>query len=639
MPMNSMGTASLPEYRRSCDIAANYRVLDRSSTKQAIETVPKPAIAVQTPVPAISRDGVLCLLFASPPPLLRSPTGRGYMRHSDVRRAPANEMGRWSPAMSEDAMERAPATAHPDGVQPVFEAERISKSFGGTQALSDVSLTLYPGEIHALLGENGAGKSTLIKIMTGLQQPDSGDLRIDGEQVRINSSQDAQRLGVAAIYQEPMIFPDLSVAENIFIGHTDRGQIVDRRRMERDARTTLERLGVSLDVDEPARGLTLAEQQTVEIAKAISLDVRVLIMDEPTASLSAHEVRQLFRIVMNLRQQGVAVCFISHRMEEVFEIADRVTILRDGRWISTQPRAEVTPASAIRGMVGREVVELFKRNRHDPGPVRLSVKNLRRDGVFDDISFDLRAGEVLGFAGLVGARRTDVGLALFGIAPADGGEIELEGAPVTITSPRQAMGLGIAYSTEDRRQLGLVLPMSIAENISLPSLPKFLTGAGFVKRDEEISMAERFRERLAIRSPSVATPAGQLSGGNQQKVLISKWLETSPKVLIVDEPTRGIDVGAKIEVHQLIDDLAAEGMAIIIISSDLPEVLAMSDRILVMREGRQMAIFPHEEATQERVLSAAMGQEGDLFPDGSAAAEASAVIDRLIAGEAPGGNA
>lgn len=531
-------------------------------------------------------------------------------------------------------MERAPAAAaNPDNLRSVFEADHISKSFGGTQALADVSLTLYPGEIHALLGENGAGKSTLIKIMTGLQQPDAGELRIDGKPVRINSPQDAQRLGVAAIYQEPMIFPDLSVAENIFIGHTDRGAIVDRRAMERDARATLERLGVSLDVGEPARGLTLAEQQTVEIAKAISLDVRVLIMDEPTASLSAHEVRQLFRIVTNLRQQGVAVCFISHRMEEVFEIADRVTILRDGRWISTQPRSDVTVASAIHGMVGREVVELFKRNRHEPGPVRLSVKNLHREGVFDGVTFDLRAGEVLGFAGLVGARRTDVGLALFGIAPADDGEIELEGRDVHIQNPRQAMELGIAYSTEDRRQLGLIMPMGIAENISLPSLPRFLGPAGFIKRDEEISTAERFRTRLAIRSNSVETPAGSLSGGNQQKVLISKWLETNPKVLIVDEPTRGIDVGAKVEVHQLIDDLAAEGMAVIIISSDLPEVLAMSDRILVMREGRQMAIFSHEEATQEKVLSAAMGQAGDIFPDGSAAAAAAAELDRLVRGE------
>ncbi|MGH2614211.1 MAG: sugar ABC transporter ATP-binding protein [Thermomicrobiales bacterium] len=525
-----------------------------------------------------------------------------------------------------------------DAVRPVLVMDHVSKRFGATQALDDVSLALYRGEIHALLGENGAGKSTLIKIITGIQQQDSGEIRIDGELVRVASAQDAQRLGVAAIYQEPMIFPDLSVAENIFIGHRDRGKIVDRRRMEREAAEVLARLDVRLDVGEPARGLTLAEQQTVEIAKAISLDVRVLIMDEPTASLSAHEVHQLFRIGATLRQQGVAVLFISHRLEEVFEIADRVTILRDGHWIATTPRADLTPAAAIRMMVGREVKELFRRARREPGEVRLAVRGLRREGVFDDIAFDVRAGEVLGFAGLVGAGRTDVGLALFGIAPADGGEIELDGRRVTVTNPRDAMKLGIAYSTEDRRQLGLIFPLSIAANVSLPSLSRYLSSAGLVRRGEERAAAEAFRQRLSIRAPSVDTPAASLSGGNQQKVVISKWLETSPKVLILDEPTRGIDVGAKVEVHQLVDDLAAQGIAIILISSDLPEVLAMSDRILVMREGRQMAIFDQSEATQERLLSAAMGQSGELFADDdaidrAAAAEAAAVIDQLVAGD------
>jgi rhamnose transport system ATP-binding protein len=524
--------------------------------------------------------------------------------------------------------------------RPVLEMDNISKQFGATQALAGVSLALFPGEIHALLGENGAGKSTLIKIMTGVWQPDTGEIRVDGHPVKVVSAQDAQRLGVAAIYQEPMIFPDLSVAENIFIGHRDRGRVVDRRKMEREAAEVLQRLDVHLDVGEPARGLTLAEQQTVEIAKAISLDVRVLIMDEPTASLSAHEVARLFRIVATLRQRGVAVLFISHRMEEVFEIADRVTILRDGHWISTTPRAALTPSEAIRQMVGREVRELFRRQRREPGEVRLSVTNLGREGVFRDVSFEVRAGEVLGFAGLVGARRTDVGLALFGIAPADTGQIVLDGRPIAIGNPNQAMKLGIAYSTEDRRQLGLVMPLSIAANISLPSLSRFLSPSGLVKRAAERATAETYRQRLSIRAPTVETPAAALSGGNQQKVVISKWLETAPQVLILDEPTRGIDVGAKVEVHQLIDDLAARGMAIILISSDLPEVLAMSDRVLVVREGRQMAVFDHAEATQERVLSAAMGQSDDLFPDAAgidraAAEEAMAVIDHLVAGEIP----
>jgi rhamnose transport system ATP-binding protein len=531
-------------------------------------------------------------------------------------------------------------TLTPGGQQPVLEMDRVSKAFGATQALDDVSIALEQGEIHALLGENGAGKSTLIKIFTGIQQPDSGEVRIDGYPVQVASPQDAQRLGVAAIYQEPMIFPDLSVAENIFIGHRGRGKLVDRRRMEREATEVLARLDVHLDVGEPARGLTLAEQQTVEIAKAISLDVRILIMDEPTASLSAHEVRRLFRIVANLRQQGVAILFISHRIEEVFEIADRVTILRDGRWISTTPRAELTPAIAIRQMVGREVKELFRRQRREPGAVRLEVNGLSREGVFENVSFELRAGEVLGFAGLVGARRTDVGLALFGIAPAGAGDILLDGQQITITSPTDAMARGIAYSTEDRRQLGLVMPLSIAANISLPSLPRFLSPRGLVLRAAERETAEAFRQRLSIRAPSVETPTAALSGGNQQKVVISKWLETRPKVLILDEPTRGIDVGAKVEVHQLVDDLAAEGMAIILISSDLPEVLAMSDRILVMHEGRQMAIFDHVDATQERILSAAMGQSGDLFDgdpgiDWGAGAEAVAPVNQLVAGDGP----
>ncbi|CAN5756040.1 sugar ABC transporter ATP-binding protein [soil metagenome] len=507
-------------------------------------------------------------------------------------------------------MQPSPATTSqesPDN-RPIMHMERISKRFGATQALDDVSLTLQRGEIHALLGENGAGKSTLIKIMTGIQQQDSGEIRIDGKPVRLASSQDAQLHGVAAMYQEPMTFPDLSVAENIFIGHRNRGRIIDRRRMEREASEVLARLGLQLDVGEPARGLTLAEQQMVEIAKAISLDVRVLIMDEPTASLSAHETRQLFQIIASLRRQGVAVLFISHRMNEVFEIADRVTILRDGQWISTTPRSEITPALAIQGMVGGRVVEIFHRERHEPGDLRLSVRNLSRQGAFHDVSFDLHAGEVLGFAGLVGSRRTDVGLALFGIAPAESGEIVLDGEPVTVANPPQAMSIGIAYSTEDRHQLGLVMPLSIAANISLPSLPRFLSPIGLIRRGEERSAAEAFRQRLNIRAPSVETPAAALSGGNQQKVVISKWLETNPRVLILDEPTRGIDVGSKVEVHQLIDDLAAQGMAIILISSDLPEVLAMSDRILIMREGRQMAILDHREVTQERVLSVAMGQ-------------------------------
>lgn len=492
--------------------------------------------------------------------------------------------------------------------EPILEMRGISKRFGTTQALADVSLTLYPGEIHALLGENGAGKSTLIKVMTGIHRPDQGEMRLNGRSITINNPLEAQRHGIAAIHQEPMIFPDLNVAENIFIGHGNRGAIVNWRQMYREAAQILARLDVKLDVRSSARGLTLAAQQVVEIAKALSLDVRVLIMDEPTASLSAHEVDQLFKLANTLKANGVSILFISHRMEEVFSIADRVTVLRDGRFVSTHPASEVTPESAIRDMVGRHMDDFFAKTDKEPGDLLLSVRGLSKDNVFHDINFDVRAGEVVGFAGLVGSRRTDVALALFGIETADAGTITLNGRSVTIRTPQQAVQLGLAYVTEDRRQLGLTMPMSITTNITLPTLHQYTNRFGLVQQRAERQTAETFQQRLSIRTPDVDRPAGTLSGGNQQKVVLSKWLNTQPRLLILDEPTRGIDVGAKAEVHQIIDELAQQGMGIIMISSDLPEVLAMSDRIVVMREGRQMATLNRSEATQERVMAAAMGQ-------------------------------
>lgn len=492
---------------------------------------------------------------------------------------------------------------------PVLEMQHISKRFDMTQALENVSLSLYPGEIHGLVGENGAGKSTLIKIMTGIYQLDSGELFYQGKPVHIRNSQDAQAYGIAAIYQEPMVFPDLNVAENIFISHRDRGRVVNWRKMYEDAEVILAKLDVRLDVRMPARGLTLAAQQAVEIAKAISLNVRVLIMDEPTASLSAHEVAQLFKLVRSLRSQGVAILFIGHRLEEVFDISDRVTVLRDGKWISSRPRSEVTSEKIIRDMVGREVTDFFAKGASKRGELLMSVRNLGKSNVFKDVSFDIYRGEVLGFAGLIGSHRTDVGLALFGIEPADSGEIIMEGKPCKVRLPEQALALGIAYASEDRRQLGLTMPMSICSNISLPMLKHYLNPLGLIRQREELATAEKFRQRLAIRTPSVTIPVEKLSGGNQQKVMLSKWLNADPKLLIMDEPTRGIDVGAKAEVHHMISELAAQGMAVIMISSDLPEVLAMSDRVLVMREGRQMGIFEHAEATEERVMTAAMGQD------------------------------
>jgi rhamnose transport system ATP-binding protein len=488
----------------------------------------------------------------------------------------------------------------------VMALEGVHKRFGATRALDGAGITLFPGEVHALVGENGAGKSTLIKAMTGIYQPDEGVIRVDGEAVQLSSSADAQSRGIVAIYQEPMIFPDLSVAENIFIGHRNRGHVVHWRRMYDEADTILRSLDIDVDARAPANTLAVAAQQAVEIAKAISLDARVLIMDEPTASLSAHEVDRLFDQVNRLRSRGVAVLFISHRLDEVFRIADRITVFRDGRHISTRLAAETTHELLVREMVGRDIDDFFVRTRHVPGDVVLRVEGLGRAGTFEDVNFEVRAGEVVGFAGLVGAGRTDVGLALFGIAPAEHGTISVGGTPVEIRSPSDAMRLGIAYLSEDRRRLGLSMPQSVASNITLPTIGNYRTPFGLLDRRAEDAVAGRFRDRLRIRTTSLRTPVGNLSGGNQQKTMLARWLNVAPRILVLDEPTRGIDVGAKADVHHLIDDLARDGVAVIVISSDLPEVLAMSDRIVVMREGRVRGVFTHDEADPESVMAAAV---------------------------------
>jgi rhamnose transport system ATP-binding protein len=492
--------------------------------------------------------------------------------------------------------------------QPVLELQALSKRFAATQALKDMSLSVMSGEVHAIVGENGAGKSTLIKIMTGVHRPDTGAIRVNGRPMELYSTQDAQAAGIAAIYQEPMVFPDLNVAENIFISNRTKGAVMRWRELFREAEALIAPLGVKLDVRRSAAGLTLAEQQTVEIARALSLQVKVLIMDEPTASLSAHEVERLLSITRALKAQGVAVIYISHRLDEIFRIADRVTVIRDGEHVSTKPIAEVTEAGMVREMVGRAIDSFaVKTAANAVGEVALSVRNLGRAGVFRGVSFDLAKGEVLCLAGLVGARRTDVGLALFGIAPATEGSIHLQGRELAIASPRQAMDLGIAYVTEDRRKLGLAMTLPIFANISLASLRRFLGLLGLIDRKSESRMAESYRKQLDIRSPDTLTDVGTLSGGNQQKVMLAKWLETKPTVLVFDEPTRGIDVGAKAEVHGIIRQLAASGVAIIVISSDLPEVLALADRVLVMREGRQAGILGIEDASQERVMGLAAG--------------------------------
>lgn len=491
----------------------------------------------------------------------------------------------------------------------VLKVENLSKRFDMTQALEGVSLDMKAGEIHALVGENGAGKSTLIKILTGIHPADQGEVILDGKPTKILNAQEAQAHGIGAIFQEPMVFPDLDVAENIYISHRDRGFLVRWKKIYQDADTILNDLGIQLDVRAPASGLTLAAQQAVEIAKAISLKVKILIMDEPTASLSSHEVSQLFSVTRRLRDEGVAVLFISHRLEEVFDIADRITVFRDGRKISTKDVSEVTRDSLIQEMVGREVSKFYRSNQKSvQGRSIGSVKNLSKEATFSDVHFDLHEGEILGFAGLVGSRRTDVGLALFGVAPADSGVIEIEGKTEHIQSPQKAQNLGIAYMTEDRRKMGLAMPMSITENITLASLKKYLSLLGIVESQKEEQIAGEFKKRLEIKTPSLSHQVGKLSGGNQQKVMFSKWLNTEPKIFILDEPTRGIDVGAKAEVHEMIRELAKQGIAIICISSDLPEVLALSDRILVMREGRQMGILNGASANQESVMALAMGQ-------------------------------
>ena len=494
--------------------------------------------------------------------------------------------------------------------QPVLALRSVSKRFGMTAALEDMTLELYPGEVHAIVGENGAGKSTMIKIMTGVYQPSAGQVEIDGAAVVLSGTKAARLRGVAAIYQEPMVFPDLDVTENIFISATS-GLVLRREKMRREAGALIARIGMALDVDRVASGLTLAEQQAVEIARALSQDVRVLIMDEPTASLSAHEASELRRIARALADGGVSVVYISHRLEEVFQVADRVSVIRDGCHISTRLVSETNPQLLISEMVGREVGNYFTKMASTArDEVLLRVEGLGVAGVFEAISFDLRRGEVLAMAGLIGARRTDVALALFGILKVNAGSVTYKGAPLRVNSPRDAIAAGIAYVSEDRRKLGLAMALPISWNISLATLKRYLSGLGLIRVKAEVDTAQTFKNRLNIRTPDVEMVVGMLSGGNQQKVMLAKWLNMAPELLIVDEPTRGIDVGAKAEVHDLIRAFAAAGGAVLMVSSDLPEVLAMGDRVLVMREGRQMAVIDHADATQERIMALATGQRG-----------------------------
>ncbi|TCO54279.1 sugar ABC transporter ATP-binding protein [Actinocrispum wychmicini] len=495
------------------------------------------------------------------------------------------------------------------GRGPLLEVRGVSKSFGAVAAVAGVSFPLYAGEAHAVVGENGAGKSTIVKVLAGVHRPDSGTLVLAGEPVEFGSPAEAKAAGIAVIYQEPTLFPDLSVAENIVMGrHPRRGLgMIDRAAIRAEAERLFARLGVRIDPARPARGLSIADQQIVEIAKALGADARVLVMDEPTAALTVVEVERLFAVARALRDEGAAIMFISHRFEEVTELCQRVTIMRDGRHVSTDPLTDVTVDEMVRRMVGRDLDALFPKQDVEPGAVVLEVDGLSREGVFRDISFSVRAGEIVAFAGLVGSGRSEVVQAVFGVDERDAGVVRVNGRKLRPHSARAAMAAGMALVPEDRRQQGLVMDLSIERNVTLPrsrALSKFGLLVGRGERREALDWTQRLRTKYGRLSDAVGT----LSGGNQQKVVLAKWLAMAPKVLIVDEPTRGIDVGTKAEVHRLMSALAAEGVAVLMVSSELPEVLGMADRVLVMREGRIVAEIPRARATEDSVMFAAMGQ-------------------------------
>ena len=494
---------------------------------------------------------------------------------------------------------------------PLLQLRDIEKTFPGVRALSEVSFDVRAGEVHALLGENGAGKSTLIKIVSGVYQPDSGVILIDGREAHFTTPEDAKRAGVATIYQELLLFPELTVAENIFLGHAPRGRLgrIDWTAMRANA----EELLASLDIDDLASdmivgSLPVGNRQRVEILRALSHDARILIMDEPTAALTESDVMRLFDIVRRLKARGVAVVYISHRLDEIFAIADRVTVLRDGAYVGAREVAETSAAELVQMMVGRRIENLFPKTAVPIGGPVLEARDLVRRPMTKKVSFAVRRGEIVGLAGLVGSGRSELAQTIFGVTPAESGEIRLLGETVKIDSPESARAKGIAYVPEDRGVQGLVRAMSVLHNFSLAAL-NGLSRWGFIDRSAERRMAEEGVERFSVRTNSVDEIAGRLSGGNQQKIVLGKWLANNPRLLILDEPTRGIDVGAKAEIHRLMGELAAGGVAILMISSELPEVLGMSDRVLVMREGRLVAEFDRARATSEAVGAAMMGSE------------------------------
>jgi len=496
----------------------------------------------------------------------------------------------------------------------LLELANISKSFPGVKALEDVHFATDAGQVHALVGENGAGKSTLIKVISGVHPADSGTIHMDGEPVRFRSPHEAQAHGIATMYQELSLYPELSVAENIFMGHAPMRkagptQVIDWGEMNRRSEEILASLNIhDLDVRRKVGALNVGNRQRVEIAKALSLDAKVLIMDEPTAALTESDVAKLFEIVRLLKERGVAVIYISHRLVEVFQLADKVTVLRDGKFVDSKPVSETDEDDLIRMMVGRTITDLFPKLPSEVGDPILEVKGLTRHPQTKDVSFSVRSGEIVGVAGLVGSGRSETAQVVFGILQPDSGQILVEGKPVRIKSPTQAMKLGIAYVPEDRGSQGLVREMRIRENLSMAILDS-LTRLGFVMKRHERKVGDELIEQLNIIATSGEQVVNKLSGGNQQKVVVGKWLASKPRMLIVDEPTRGVDVGAKAEIHRLLSELAQQGLGILMISSELPEVLGMSDRILVMRNSRLVAEFSRAEATQENVGAAMMSDQ------------------------------
>ena len=490
--------------------------------------------------------------------------------------------------------------------EPILSLHGAAKAFGPVVALADGTIEIRLGEIHALVGENGAGKSTLVKVLAGFYHPDAGNFRVDGRPVAFRTVADSKSAGISVIYQEPTLFPDLTVAENIFVGRQPKNNLglINRATMRKQARDLFSQLGVRIDPDRVAEGLSIADQQIIEIAKAISLEAKVLIMDEPTAALSGVEVERLFQVARGLRDAGAGILFISHRFDEVFTICDRITVLRDGRYINTHATANVTVEQIVREMVGRDIAQLFPKEVAAIGDTVLRVNALGRTGVFADIGFEVRAGEVVALAGLVGAGRTEVARAIFGIDRYDRGSVEFLGTRLKPHDPQAAIDAGMGFVPEDRRKQGLVMDLSVTRNAAL-TLRNKLARFGIINAAAERRAATEWTKRLQVKTGSQDYKVSTLSGGNQQKVVLAKWLATGPKFLILDEPTRGIDIGTKSEVHRLISDLAGRGIAILMISSELPEVLGMADRVLVMHEGRISAELSRADATPESVMHAA----------------------------------